>query len=132
MQTISGILADELPRRFPDRAIRLALEEKPFAVIAAAHPAFGDIRIWDDGYEATVEIGRHTHFHAGCWDESLDEAARRRIIADDVLAWLDRLFADRIVVWSREKSGGCCERELFDPVKTRAELALVWSGPLTL
>ena len=97
------------------------------------HSAVGSVEVHDDGEELTVYAGNFSHLHFSNYDESLSKEQAAECIADDVLAFLTKLFADKIVMWgSHGGRGGCYEREgkpssIFS-FKRGQEY--VWSGPI--
>jgi hypothetical protein len=91
-------LTRELKRRFPARAFAFDEPPRPVASLPSPCPGLGQMDICDDGDEATVFFNA-THGHFGCEDEALSIEQREQRIADDVVAFLDALFDDRVVVW---------------------------------
>jgi hypothetical protein len=126
---ITEKLIPRLQERFPDRPMKLGAPPGPIAVFTAAHPDVGDVQVFDDGSEVILVAGNFTHGHFSDFDlKSSDEAENN--IVDDVIAFLDRLFADQVVLWgSHCGSGGWHNRD-----QKRSEFAkgplYVWSGPL--
>lgn len=98
------------------------------------HPAVGSVEVHDEVEELTVYAGNFSHLHFSSYDNSLskEEAAER--IADDALAFLIKLFADKIVMWgSHSGRGGCYERDA-GPSSTfsfKRGQEYVWSGPIS-
>ena len=127
-----------LLQKFPERGpILSAADEtarRPFATVPAHHGDFGDIEIYDDGDEATIELGRFTHVHFGCYEKELAEIHKFQNIAEDVTLFLSDVFADKVQFYASGRSGG------FGPVGTnQSRISLmvgilhdyfVWSGPL--
>jgi hypothetical protein len=127
---ITKKLIPRLQQRFPDRPLKLGTSPEPVAVFAAAHPDVGDVEIFDDGGEVTLVAGNFTHGHFSDFDSKSVAEAEENIVKN-VIDFLDRLFADQVVLWgSHHGSGGWYNRE-------RGQSALasgpryVWSGPLT-
>jgi len=87
------------------------------------------VQIFDDGSEVTLVAGKFTHGHFSDFDsKSPDEAVKN--IVDDVIAFLERLFADQIVLWGSQRgSGGWYNRDREQSAFAKAPL-YVWSGPL--
>ncbi len=77
----------------------------PIATFPAAHPAVGDVSVWDDGEEVMVAVGEITHGHFDSCDESLTPGQIENQIVEDVLAFLEDLFAGRVLLW-RSPDGG--------------------------
>jgi hypothetical protein len=129
---ISDVLIPKLRERFADRGLQVGVPPEPCAVFTAINPDVGDIVISDDGFELTLEAGRFTHSHFYNYDQDLSETEKAERISEDVVQFLDDLFADRIVLWgSNDSSGGWYPRD--EPRSGfwsgRGEL-YVWSGPL--
>ncbi len=62
--------------------------------------------IHDDGDEVTAYVGHFTHSHFSSYDD-ISEEAKAREISEDVMIFLEDLFADRVLLWgSHEKGGG--------------------------
>jgi hypothetical protein len=126
---ITEKLIPRLEARFPDRSMKLGASPEAIAVFAAVHPDVGDVQIFDDGSEVTLVAGNFTHGHFSDFDsKSADEAEEN--IVESVIEFLERLFADQVVLWgSHRGSGGWYDRE-----RGRSEFAngprYVWSGPL--
>jgi hypothetical protein len=126
---ISEKLMPRLQERFPGRPLRFAAPPEPVAVFVAAHSEVGDIQIFDDGSEITLVAGHFTHGHFSDYDSKSADEAEERIVGD-VVAFLERLFADRIVLWgSHRGSGGWYDRDRQPSPFVNGPL-YVWSGPL--
>ena len=91
-------LVRELTQRFPGQAFAFDEPPRPVASLHSPCEALGRMDICDDGDEATVYFTA-THGHFGGDGEALSVEQREQQIADDVMAFLDALFADRVVVW---------------------------------
>jgi hypothetical protein len=88
--------------------------------------------IADDGDEATLFIGDLTHLH---FDFEVGEAEPEKRVANDVLEFLDEVFADRILIWKSRTMGGdgwmpIEDASVFSGIKPN-DLTYVWSGPIT-
>jgi hypothetical protein len=127
---ITEKLIPRLQERFADRPLKLGSPPGAIAVFAAAHPDVGDVQIFDDGSEVTLVAGHFTHGHFSDFDSKSPDEAEANIV-DDVVAFLERLFTDQVVLWgSHRGSGGWYNRD-----RAQSEFAkgprYVWSGPLT-
>jgi hypothetical protein len=101
----------------------------PIAVFAAQHPQVGDVEIFDDGSEATLVAGHFTHGHFSDFSSKSPAEAEQNVV-DDIVDFLDRLFADQVVLWGSHRSrGGWYNRENEKSGSVKGQ-RYVWSGPL--
>ncbi|MHB8900127.1 MAG: hypothetical protein ACYC6Y_15365 [Thermoguttaceae bacterium] len=84
---------------FPDREFRFSDSGQPMASIASPCERLGEVAIYDDGDEVMVELTGATRSHFACYDEHLSREGKEERICADVIAFLEALFADRVVVW---------------------------------
>ncbi len=99
----------------------------------AKHSAVGSVEVHDNGEELTVYAGNFSHLHFSSYDGSLSKEQAAERIADDALAFLTKLFADKIVMWgSHGGRGGCYEREAGPSsiFSFKRGQEYVWSGPV--
>jgi hypothetical protein len=126
---ITEKLIPRLQERFPDRPLKLGTPPAPVAVFAAAHPDVGDVQIFDDGSELTLVAGKFTHGHFSDFDSKSPEVAEENIV-QSVIDFLERLFADQVVLWGSQRGGG----GWYNRDRGQSEFAkgplYVWSGPL--
>jgi len=120
-----------LTARFPDAGIKFEHEERPRAIVPAVHPDVGDIVLQDDGDEITAFVGHFTHSHFSNYD-AISAEEKAKAISEDVVHFLEELFADRIVMWGSHKGVGG-----WQPIDSRSLLSLgrkkyVWSGALSI
>jgi hypothetical protein len=128
---ISALLIPLLQTRFPGRGLRIGSPPAPCAVFPAAHPKVGDLQIYDDGDELTVVLGRFTHGHFSNYDERLTNDQKAAEIAEAIVAFLEQLFADEVILWgSHEGGGGWCHAGIERDPLPGWESEYVWSGPL--
>jgi hypothetical protein len=114
--------------RFPDRGLRVETQPQASAIFPAAHAEVGDIQVCDDGDEVTVYAGSFTHGHFANYDAISDEQ-KARLISEDVIDFLDAVFADKVAFWGSHKGGGGWRRlDTGSQEKPRAS-EYVWSGP---
>jgi hypothetical protein len=92
-------LVPALKERFPNEPFAFDEPPKPVATLPAQCQALGELRICDDGDEATIYLTNATHGHFSCYDEKLTEAQREQQIAAKVVEFLQALLSDRVVVW---------------------------------
>ena len=105
----------------------------PIAVFPAKDPSVGDLSIYDDGDEVTISVGEITHGHFNPYDATLTQEEAEAEITDEVLGFLEDLFADKYLLWkSRDNgSGGWQHLDYADkPIQPRKNTDyFVWSGP---
>src|SRR5262245_39329931 len=132
---IRSILLPALRARFSRRELRAGMPPEPIAVFPAAHSAVGDVSIWDNDDEATVSVGEIAHQHFNPHDSSLSAPERAEWITEEVVNFLERLFADRVLfLKSRQSNWSSTQRlEDGDPVpEIRSDVdAFLWSGPVS-
>lgn len=127
---LAEMLIPKLEQRFSGRGLRSDVSGRPCAVFPSVHPDVGDIAIYDDGHELTLEAGEFTHSHFANYDSSLSPHAKAVDIVDAVMDFLDDLFADRVVLWGgHERSGGWYRGDASEFCPPDEQL-YVWSGPL--
>jgi hypothetical protein len=130
---ITKLLLPKLQKEFSGRKLRLSAPPEPCAVFTAVHPEVGDIVIHDDGREATVYVGNFTHSHFSHYEEGIAAAQAAEKVADDIVDFLEKLFADEIVMWGcHHRSGGWYRRGLKakTPFPNQRGKEYVWTGPL--
>ena len=119
---------------FPTQAIELGPQAHILATYSSHHPEVGSAAIQDDGDEITLFLGNKTHLHFGSYDETISEEQRAIDIANQVVAFLEKLFADEIEFYGYGAAGGCRERsECKRGFMSRVLLGYktyVWSGPV--
>jgi hypothetical protein len=117
-----------------DHPGRYEAEGNLVATFPAAHPEVGDVRVWDDGDEATVGIGDITHFHVNPYDSALSQTELEGWVAGEVVRFLHLLFEDRVLLWKGTKGGSGGSKELDSPptsVPVDPEKQwFLWSGPI--
>ena len=120
-----------LQARYPDRNIRSGSESWQTALVPAADPRVGDVIVQVDDEEFTVFVGPHTHTHFMFDDEIADRALRTQEAVDRLLAFLDQLFADQLVVWSvLGLAGGFYPVRGARPRPGILVRRFTWSGPV--
>ena len=128
---ISTVLIPKLQHRFPGRGLVVGSPPSPCAVFPAIHPEVGDVQIYDDGDELTLVAGNFTHGHFSNYDNTLLPEQKAEEIVQDVLNFLEALFADRVVLWgSHERSGGWYFRGGDGSAWATDANKYIWSGPM--
>lgn len=97
MVTAEEILA-ALEAAFADRDFVPGLVPDPIATFPAAHPAVGDLRVWLEGDEATVEIGRLTHTHVTAPATVTSPEERSAWVVRRLVEFLRCMFDDRVEI----------------------------------
>jgi hypothetical protein len=132
------------PRRF-----KYVLEPQPAATIPAQHEAVGDITIYDDGEELTIEIGHIHHTHVSCYNyDRFPEAERLNMVARDAAQFVDDVMCDRVCITADFIGERCIGSSHFYVAGENSEASLVrgfasattgerrserflWSGPIS-
>jgi hypothetical protein len=103
-------------------------------VIPTNHEGVGDISIWDDGEEATFVIGNITHHHFTDYTPGISEEEAAYNISEDVIGFLEDLFADRVLLWKSSSGGGGLrvlqEGEMPQVHSDAGTQFYFWSGPV--
>jgi hypothetical protein len=123
-----------LQERFHGRGLRTGLPPDPIAVFPGIHEAVGDVSVWDDGEEATVGVGTITHGHFNPYDQSLTAEQVSIQVSEDVVGFLEDLFADKVLLWKSPDSGSGGWRILGHDeqisLMDSEDITFVWSGPV--
>jgi hypothetical protein len=131
LNMIRDLLLPELLTRFPSRGFQLENSGNTIGFFPAANPAVGNLYISDDGDEATLFIGELTHCH---FDADYGETEIEKRITNDVLEFLDELFADRILIHKSRRTGADGSMPIEDASACSylepSDLTCVWSGPV--
>ena len=112
-------------------------EDHKTITIPAKNKNVGDIVIQDDSCELTIYVGNFTHWHASCYEESLNEHEKEKYIVSEATEFLTDLFNDKIVMWgSNEEGGGFYnieydENEQDSPLDPNGVDKYVWSGKIS-
>lgn len=127
MSALTEVIAPRLETRFAGRGLRVDQGSPQSLVFPAAHAQVGDLVIYEDDGELTVIYGNFTHSHYGPFQHPPGTGLEQTI--QDLVADLNDLFADRMVMWgSHDTTGG---RFLLAHAEEsqRPEPQYVWSGP---
>lgn len=122
-----------IAHHFPDLLVLTESANGATMTIPARHPEVGAVSIWEAGSEAIVGIGEITHGHFGDYRKDISAEERAQAIAEDVIAFLGLLFADRVLLWKAGRSGGWRVLQtdegpmVYSNAGTRFYL---WSGPI--
>lgn len=136
--SIRDVLVPMLVERFKDRGLRLGDPPDPIAVFPGVHSDVGEIRISDSGTSADLAVGNIVYDHFfNPYDQERGTDPAVEGIANDVVRFLDELFADRLLMWrsvdgrtrgwrERGEAGHAAPLVIDD----REYLLYLWSGPL--
>lgn len=107
MIKLMGRLIAAIEQRFPERPWHCGMPPDEVLVFPAAHPNVGNVCLVDVGAEGVlVYLGKFTHKHFFSDDKSLgEEEAADRVVAM-AMAFLEDVFADRIVMYGSYLSDG--------------------------
>ena len=136
MTILTDAIVPVLKARFVGRPVIFGNPPGPVATFPAAHADVGELVIHDDGDEFTLYVGKFTHVHFGDYDESLSESARAAKIVDNLVSFLDDVFADRMELFGSHTGGGGCRKRGNTPRGGASRLhfgarTYVWSGPVS-
>lgn len=138
---LRDILVPALRERYRDRRVQLFAdaERGPLARFPAAHPEIGDLELAASARDTgvNVRIGDVLHDDFYSLDTHLTDAERHRRVMEEVVRFLDELFADRLLFWKGTDGDafGWRERGItgsLDPLvlDNRRYLVYLWSHPL--
>ena len=82
----------------------------------------------DDGDEVTLYAGKFTHGHFANYDAISDEQ-KSKLISEDIIEFLEAVFADKVAFWGSHKSGDGWRRLDIGQQERSKAAEYVWSGP---
>ena len=130
---IRDALIPMLRQRFSNEKLMVGVPPGPIVIFLAKHPSVGALEICDDGDEATIYIGEITHGHFNPYNEELSQEEVEKQVTEDVIDFLEDLFADRILLWKSKTRGSGGWQHLNyaeQPIEVdRDSEYYVWSGP---
>lgn len=81
------------------RKLRYSDGPPPAATIPGENVAVGDMTIYDDGDELTIDIGRKHHTHISCYNyDRFPEAERLEMVARDAAEFVNDVMCDRVCI----------------------------------
>lgn len=81
------------------RKLRYSNGPPPAATITAKHEAVGDITIYDDGDELTIDIGHKHHTHVSSYNyDQFPDAERLNMVARDAAEFVNDVMCDRVCI----------------------------------
>ena len=131
---IANVLRKAITQRLPE--IEFTTPSPPGAaiVIPARHEGVGDVSIWDDGDEATLDIRNISHSHFTDYTPGISEEEAAHSISEDVIGFLEDLFADRVLLWKSSCGGGgwrmLADGEVPQVHSDAGTQYYFWSGPV--
>ncbi|MFL6500678.1 MAG: hypothetical protein ACJ8LL_08205 [Candidatus Udaeobacter sp.] len=121
-------LVPMLRSHYPDLHFTGPSSQPPQITIPASHPDVGDVVLQDDEEEITAYLGHFTHRHFSNYDD-VPTSEKEKVIAKDVVRFLDDLFTDRIVMWGSHRGMGGSHSIDSPSLLSLARKKYVWSGP---
>jgi hypothetical protein len=132
-------LVSALIDRFENRGLHLGTSGDLVASFPAKHPDVGDARVWTGGLGPRVAVGDIVAESFIVWPSEPDLPAAENRAVEDVVRFLDALFADRLLCWRSVDGRNPAWRERsdvssYDPLvlDDRVYQRYLWSGPLPL
>jgi hypothetical protein len=137
--SIRDILVPMLRDRFADRGLQLGSAPEPIAVFPAAHPDVGPASVSSSGESgvdvAVGDVARDSFFNP--YEEERGTVAAAEGIANNVVRFLEELFADRLLMWRSQDGATMGWRERGEaghtaPLVTddRVYHTYIWTRPL--
>lgn len=123
-------LENNLKDLFPSLKFKVNENDQEIT-IENQHSHIGNIDFEADGEEIIIYIGNFTHWHAGCYDETLNKEQKQKQVVNEVLDFLSDMLADKIVMWGSHETGGGFyydENEQDVPLNPEEVDKYVWSG----
>lgn len=112
--------------------------ENPLVIFPPAHPAVGELRVFEDGNEGRINIGQLTHGHFYTWEQHATREAAMQELAENLFEFICELFAGNYILW-HAKNGGSGGWFCYDanepiefPIYKNVDKAdwFFWSGPI--
>ena len=129
--TLSSTLIPRLQARFPGQGMRVHEGARPVVTFPPLHPEIGDLTICDDGHELTLCLGNFAHGHFSPFDYSCPVEEYAGEVVEQVVAFLEDLFDDRVEFWSDgDGMGGWQAFGKPNSLGRSGVRRFVWSGPL--
>jgi hypothetical protein len=126
-------LIPEIKKTFAGWEMAINPVDNPIVRFAAAQKEVGEVLIYDDGDEATVYVENISHGHFNPYDETITQEQREIVVTEDVISFLQALFADQVLLHTApdHRMGGWTRLDLQDgPVELSPDQRYyLWSRP---
>jgi len=126
-------LISEIKKTFSGWDMAINPVDNPIIRFPAAQKDIGDVLIYDDGDEATVYVENISLGHFNPYDETLTQEQREIAVTEDVISFLQALFADRVLLHTApdHRMGGWTRLDLHHgPVALSPDRRYyLWSKP---
>jgi hypothetical protein len=138
--SVRDILVPMLRERFPDRGLQLGSAPGPIAVFPAAHREVGAASVASSGDDSGVDVAvggvaRDSFFNP--YEDEQGTVAAAQGIAQNVVRFLEELFADRLLMWRSDDGATLGWRERGEAghtaplvVDDRVYHTYIWTRPL--
>jgi hypothetical protein len=130
---IRDFLVPALRASFPGSAFSFSHDQNLIASLPSPCAEVGLLSIYDHDDEATVEVSSFGHSHFSCYLADLTLQDREQSIVEDVVRFLQALFADKVLLFRSldRRSDGWKRLDLLDeaPALRSHEEYYLWSGP---
>ncbi len=130
---IRDCLIPEIQKAFSGWEMKINPVENPIVRFPAVQKEVGDILIYDDGNEVTMYVEHITHSHFTSYDETITQEQREAIVTEDVISFLQALFADQVLLHTTpdNRRGGWMrlDRQDGSVALSPEERYYLWSKP---
>jgi hypothetical protein len=140
--SIRESLLAALTERFGERGLRMSAAPGPIATFPPTHPQVGELVVTDSGgpanFSANVRIGDVISSHFVNYDSHLEAHERADRLTNEIVWFLQELFADRILFWRSADGRNAGWRQHGEHgseplvLDNRAYRTYLWSGPVTV
>jgi len=105
MDMLLQIVEENIRNEFP--SLKYSLNECNDAlIIKGPNDRIGNIELEDDLDEIIVFVGSFTHWHAACYDQTINKEARYQQISAEITDFLKNLFSNKLILWGSYKTRG--------------------------
>ena len=131
---LAQFLLPMLTAKFGEAAFSVG--DNPLVTFAPAHPAVGELRVFEVGKEGRIEIGHLTHGHFYSFEQHATREAQAQELAENLFDFLCELFAEEYILWRAKNggSGGWFGHDASAPIDLSVDADkadwFFWSGPI--